>query len=66
MNTTETKPIICGTDFSESAAQAATVADALARHLGAPLKLVHSTDERGDFPDHLRTGLMNNDRPRHG
>ena len=26
MNTTETKPIVCGTDFSESATQAATVA----------------------------------------
>ena len=64
MNTTESKPIICGTDFSESAAQAATVADALARHLGAPLKLVHSADERGEFPDHWQTRLMNDHRPR--
>ena len=64
MNTTETKPIICGTDFSESAAQAAAVADALARRLGAPLILAHSVDERGEFPDQLRTGLMNDDRPR--
>ena len=64
MNTTEIKPIICGTDFSESAAQAATIADALAQYLGAPLTLVHSADERGEFPDHLRTGLMNDRRPR--
>ena len=64
MHPTETKPIICGTDFSEGATQAATVADALARQLGVPLKLVHSADERGEFPDHLRTRLMNDDRPR--
>ena len=64
MNTTETKPIICGTDFSESAAQAATVADALARRLEAPLILVRSVDERGDFPDNIRTRLMEADQPR--
>ncbi len=58
------RPIICGTDFSESAAHAATVADALARRLNAPLMLVHSADERGDFPDRLRTRLMSEDRPR--
>ena len=64
MTTTGTKPIICGTDFSESASQAAIVADALARHLDAPLILVRSADERGDFPDHIRERLMNDDRPR--
>ncbi len=64
MSTTETKPILCGTDFSENADKAAAVADALARRLGAPLILAHSVDERGEFPDHLRTRLMNDDRPR--
>ncbi|MDB6155754.1 MAG: Universal stress protein [Chthoniobacteraceae bacterium] len=66
MNTsiTTANPIICGTDFSESAAQAAAVADALARHLQAPLFLVCSADERGDFPENIRTRLMNEDRPR--
>jgi nucleotide-binding universal stress UspA family protein len=58
MTTNETKPILCGTDFSESAAQAATVADALARRLSAPLILAHSVDERGEFPDQLRTRLI--------
>lgn len=64
MKTDETKPILCGTDYSESAAQAATVADALARRLGAPLILARSVDERGEFPEHLRKRLMNDDRPR--
>ena len=64
MKTNETQPIVCGTDFSENADKAAAVADALARHLGAPCILAHSVDERGEFPDHLRTRLMNEDRPR--
>ena len=63
MNTSETKPIICGTDFSESAAQAATVADALARVVDTRFILVRSADERGEFPDHLRARLMEDDRP---
>ncbi len=42
MNTTENKPILCGTDFSEDARQAANVAAALAKRLGAPLVLVHA------------------------
>ena len=63
MKTTETKPIICGTDFSESAAQAATVADALARVVDTRFILVRSADERGEFPDHLRARLMEDDRP---
>lgn len=42
MSTTDTKPIICGTDFSENAGRAASAAAALARRLGAPLLLVHA------------------------
>ncbi len=64
MKDTPIKPIVCGTDFSECAAQAATVADALARRLDAPLVLARSADERGAFPEHLRTRLVNEDRPR--
>lgn len=64
MKTDETKPILCGTDFSENAAHAAIVADALARRIGVPLILARSADERGEFPDHLRKRLMNDDRPR--
>ena len=64
MKITESSPIVCGTDFSENADQAATVADALARRLGAPCILAHSVDERGEFPDNVRQRLMNEDRPR--
>ena len=64
MKTTETNPIVCGTDFSENADKAAAVADALARRLGAPCILAHSVDERGEFPENLHTRLMNDDRPR--
>ena len=64
MNTTETSPIVCGTDFSENADKAAVVADALARRLDAPCILAHSVDERGEFPENLRSRLMNDDRPR--
>ena len=64
MSTTVTKPIICGTDFSDSAEHAATVADALARRLEASLILARSVDERGDFPEDIRTRLMEDDRPR--
>ena len=38
----ESTPIICGTDFSENARQAANVAAALATRLSAPLVLVHA------------------------
>ena len=64
MKTTETNPIVCGTDFSENADATAAVADALARRLRAPLILAHSVDERGEFPEDLRPRLMNDDRPR--
>ena len=45
MKTTTPKPILCGTDFSENARQAASVAAALAQRLDAPLWLVHVTSE---------------------
>lgn len=64
MKTDENRPILCGTDFSESAVQAAIVADALARRQGAPLILARSADERGEFPDHVRDRLMKDYRPR--
>jgi nucleotide-binding universal stress UspA family protein len=48
------QPILCGTDFSPQAAQAADIAAALARRVGAPLILAHSIDERGEIPAHLR------------
>lgn len=38
--------IVCGTDFSENAAQAEVAAAALAKHLGTNLKLVHVVDAR--------------------
>jgi nucleotide-binding universal stress UspA family protein len=42
MKPNESTPIICGTDFSEGARQAANVAAALATRLSAPLVLVHA------------------------
>ena len=39
--------IVCGTDFSERAAQAARAAGAIARRLAMPLWLVHVVDEIG-------------------
>jgi nucleotide-binding universal stress UspA family protein len=39
--------IVCGTDLSENAQQAARAAAAIAKRLGAPLKLVHVIDELG-------------------
>jgi len=38
--------VVFGTDFSESATQAARAAAAIARRLGAPLKLVHVIESR--------------------
>ena len=43
MNNTDSKPIICGTDFSEPARAAADAAVALATRFGAPLRLVHAS-----------------------
>ena len=42
MKTTNSQPIICGTDFSENATKASNVAAALATRLGTPLLLVHA------------------------
>ncbi len=42
MKTNETSPILCGTDFSENAKQAANVAAALAIRLSTPLLLAHA------------------------
>lgn len=39
--------IVCGTDFSDPAAEAGTVAALLARRLDRPLVLVHALDTRG-------------------
>ena len=43
MKNATSQPIICGTDSSENARQAANVAAALATRLSAPLVLVHAT-----------------------
>ena len=64
MNTNDPRPILCGTDFSESATEAVRAAAALAQRFNAPLILAHSVDERAEFPDHLRPRLMNEDGPR--
>lgn len=40
-------PIVCGTDFSPMAAEAATLAARLAHRLDCPLHLVHVLDTRG-------------------
>jgi nucleotide-binding universal stress UspA family protein len=51
MRSDHCKPIICGTDFSQNAEQAATVAAILAARSGKRLLLVHVADEfnaRGD------------------
>ena len=63
MSEATTRPIICGTDFSEPSQQAADVAVALARRLGAPLVLVHGVDERGDIPSGYWARFMAEDRP---
>ena len=60
MKPNEPSPIICGTDFSENAAQAATVAAVLAARSGKPLLLVHVADEfnaRGDDHEKLAAFL---------
>lgn len=64
MSTKTPRPIVCGTDFSEGAGDAAKVAAALSQRWHAPLLLVRSADERGEMPQHIRPRLMNDDRPR--
>jgi len=55
MNTTENPPILCGTEFSENAAQAATVAAVLATRSGKTLLLVHAADEFNALGDDQET-----------
>jgi len=43
MKRSESSPIICGTDFSGNARQAANAAAALAKRLGVPLRLIHAS-----------------------
>lgn len=38
-------PVLCGTDFSVHAAEAADIAGAIARRSGAPLLLIHAVDQ---------------------
>ena len=64
MKMNDTRPIICLTDFSENAARAAEVAAAVAERLSTSLIVAHSVDERGEFPDHLRSRMMKEDAPR--
>lgn len=47
MSTKTTMSIVCGTDLSDRSNQAALAAGAIAKLLGAPLKLVHVIDELG-------------------
>jgi len=51
--------IVCGTDFSQQAAQAVDAAAALARRLDEPLVLVHAVDKesRAALPADLRDSL---------
>src|SRR5680860_322839 len=53
MKNMNSQPIICGTDFSENARQAANAAAALATRLSTPLLLVHATGVliQGSTPD---------------
>ncbi len=50
MKNTPSQPILCGTDFSENAKQAANVAAALATQLNAPLRLIHASAIPGSPP----------------
>jgi nucleotide-binding universal stress UspA family protein len=50
MKQTSQRPILCATDFSDSATKAANVAAAMAMRLGAPLLLAHGIDEHGEIP----------------
>ena len=55
MKHTDQRPIVCGTDFSTQAMEAANVASAMATRLCAPLLLVHGVDQRGDGDDVAET-----------
>lgn len=43
MTTTDSKPVLCDTDFSGNSQRAAHAAAALAKRLGVPLRLVHGS-----------------------
>jgi len=59
MNTNEPRPIICGTDFSGPARNAADAAAALATRLGAPLRLVHASENTGSHThEQLKTEAL--------
>lgn len=64
MNAPNDEPILCGTDFSEGATQAANAAAAIAQRLEVPLLLVHSVDERGEFPANVRAQFQEERRPK--
>jgi nucleotide-binding universal stress UspA family protein len=63
MNHSDQRPIVCGTDFSTHALEAANVAAAMAMRLGAPLLLVHGADERGDIPATYWPSIQETQRP---
>ncbi len=63
MNQPKSRPIVCGTDFSEPAQHAANVAAALAKRIGTNLLLVHGIDERGEIPEHHWRRFIAEDRP---
>jgi nucleotide-binding universal stress UspA family protein len=61
MNASPSRLILCGTDFSENAAQAGAAAAALARHWKKPLVLLHAADEfnaNAETPDELAAFLQ--------
>ena len=64
MNLSDVRPIVCGTDFSDTAQHAANVAAELANRLGTKLLLVHGIDERGEFPAHYWPRMIAEDQPR--
>jgi nucleotide-binding universal stress UspA family protein len=55
------KPIICVTDFDGHTMRAATVASAFAQSWNQSVVLVHSVDEREQFPFQLRSRLLQHD-----
>ncbi|MES1177858.1 MAG: universal stress protein [Myxococcales bacterium] len=50
--------IVCGTDFSQNAAEAEVAAAALAKHLGTDLKLVHVLDTRRQVSSSTALSLL--------
>src|SRR5688572_12226366 len=54
-------PVICVSDFTESTLKAAKAASAFAQRWNASMILVHSVDEREQFPYGLRERLIGTD-----